>query len=103
MSIYTCIFHFDFQLSKPFQISLSLPVYSDPYFSNDFLLDRKETMDWISYLLDSAKRNEENTTEDTPTSTNEVSSFQWKSSTSYSLPVPAFMKPYLSSLSLLQQ
>ena len=60
-------------------------------------------MDWISYLLDSAKRNEENTTEETTTSTNEVSSFQWKSSTSYSLPVPAFMKPYLSSLSFSMQ
>ncbi len=95
--------NFDIQLSKPFSFSLSMPIYSDPFFSNDFLLEREETMDWISYLLDSAKRNEENTTEDTSTSTNEVSSFQWKSSTSYSLPVPAFMKPYLSSMSFSMQ
>ena len=86
----------DFQLSKPFQISLSLPVYSDPYFSNDFLLDRKETMDWISYFLDSAERN--STKEDT-TSTREVSSFQWKVYSTYSPSLPAFIKPYLSSLS----
>ena len=87
----------DFQLSRPFQFSLSTPVYSDPYFSNDFILDRKETMDWISYLLD-------NTTEDTSetessTSSREVSSFQWKSSSSYSPSIPAFMRPYLSSMS----
>lgn len=86
----------DFQLSKPFQFSVSLPVYSDPYFSNDFLLDRKETMDWISYFLDSAERN--STKEDT-TSTREVSSFQWKLYSSYSPSLPALVKPYLSSLS----
>ena len=94
--------NFDIQLSKPFSFSLSVPVYSDPFFSNDFLLDRQETMDWISYLLDSAKRNEDTSTEETTTS-NELSSFQWKSSTSYSLPIPAFMKPYLSSLSFSMQ
>lgn len=93
--------NFDFQLSKPFQFSLSFPVYSDPYFSNDFLIDRNETMDWISYLLDSASRETDNTEE--TTTTNEVSSFQWKASTSYSPSLPAFMKPYLSSLSISMQ
>ena len=88
----------EFQLSKPFQFSLSFPVYSDPYFSNDFLLDRKETMDWISYLLETASKNSTTTTE-TSTSSREVSSFQWKASASYSLSIPSFMKPYLSSLS----
>ena len=93
--------NFDFQLSKPFQFSLSFPVYSDPYFSNDFLIDRNETMDWISYLLDSASRETDNTEE--TTTTNEVSSFQWKATTSYSPSLPAFMKPYLSSLSISMQ
>lgn len=95
--------NFDIQLSKPFQFSLSFPVYSDPFFSNDFLLERHETMDWISYLLDTAKKSEEQSTEETTTSTNEVSSFQWRSSTSYSPSIPAFMRPYLSSLSLSMQ
>ncbi|WP_022930854.1 LPS-assembly protein LptD [Treponema bryantii] len=93
----------DFQLSKPFQFSLSLPVYSDPFFSNDFLIDRHETMDWISYLLDSTRRNADTVEETTTTTSNEVSSFQWKSSTSYSPSIPAFMRPYLSSLSFSMQ
>ncbi len=95
--------NFDFQLSKPFQFSLSFPVYSDPFFSNDFLIDRHETMDWISYLLDSANRNEKETEEETTTNTNEISSFQWKSTSSYSPSIPSFMKPYLSSLSFSMQ
>ncbi len=92
--------NFDFQLSKPFQFSLSFPVYSDPYFSNDFILDRQETMDWISYLLDSTKQDNETAEEEKASSTREVSSFQWKSSASYSPTIPSFMRPYLSSLSL---
>ena len=89
----------DVQLSKPVSFSLSLPVYSDPFFSNDFLIDRQETMDWISYLLDSSKQNKDEEEDTTTTTTNEVSSFQWKATTSYSPSIPAFMKPYLSSLS----
>ncbi len=86
----------EFQLSKPFSFSLSLPVYSDPFFSNDFLKDRQETMDWISYLLDSAN---EDSSSDTSTTISEVSSFQWKTQASYSPTLPSFMKPYVSSLS----
>ncbi len=100
-------FNFDFQLSKPFSFSLSLPVYSDPFFSNDFLLDRHETMDWISYLLESSKRDTEILTADsltnTSTSVKEVSSFQWRSNASYSPSIPSFMRPYLSSLSFSMQ
>ena len=91
--------NFELQVSKPFQFSVSFPVYSDPYFSSDFLLDRHETMDWISYLLDSANRDSENSTTETTTSSSTVSSFQWKSSASYSPSIPSFMKPYLSSMS----
>ena len=90
--------NFDIQLSKPFSFSLSFPVYSDPFFYNDFITNRQETMDWISYLLDSANSDSDST--DSSTSTNEISSFQWKASSSYSPKIPSFMKPYLSSLSL---
>ena len=90
----------DFQLSKPFSFSLSLPVYSDPYFSYDFITDRQETMDWISYLLDSAKRKNDTSEDTTTTTTTEVASFTWKAQSSYSPTIPAFMKPYLSSVSL---
>ncbi|SFI66972.1 hypothetical protein SAMN04487775_10448 [Treponema bryantii] len=91
--------NFDIQVSKPFQFSLSFPVYSDPFFSNDFLSDRHETMDWISYLLDSANRDDEDTTTDSTTTANTVSSYQWRSSASYSPSLPSVLKPYLSSVS----
>lgn len=90
--------NFDIQVNSPLQFSLSLPVYSDPFFSNDFLLERQETMDWISYLLDNANRDANQT--DDSTSIKEVSSFQWKSAASYSPKLPSFMKPYISSVSL---
>ena len=90
---------FEFQLSKPFQFSLSFPVYSDPFFSNDFLTERQETMDWISYLLDNSSLNNDKNTEEQNSSAKEVSSFQWKSTASFSPTIPSFMKPYLNSLS----
>ena len=43
--------------------------------------------------------NEKETEEETTTNTNEISSLQWKSTSSYSPSIPSFMKPYLSSLS----
>ena len=84
----------DFQLSKPFSFKLAMPIYSDPYFNYDFKTNRMETMDWISYFLDKSKNEE-----DDPTIT-EVSSFTWSAASSYSPTLPAFMKPYVSSLSL---
>lgn len=82
-------------LSKPINISLSLPIYSDPFFSYDFLTHRTETMDWISYFLDNSGTTSQ-TTEETQT---EISSFEWKFSTSFSPTIPYFITPYVSSLS----
>ena len=83
----------DFQLSKPFRFSLSLPIYSDPYFNYDFKTNRMETMDWISYFLESSKDDDKE-----PTIT-EVSNFTWNASSSYSPKLPSLMQPYVSSLS----
>ena len=80
-------------VSKPFSLSLSLPIYSDPFFKDDFS-DRTETMDWISYLIDSANDTDEDDT------INEVSSFSWTLTSSYSVPIPDFIKPVISSFSL---
>ena len=80
-------------MSKPFSLSLSLPIYSDPFFKDDFS-DRTETMDWISYLIDSANDTDEDDT------INEVSSFSWTLTSSYSVPIPDFIKPVISSFSL---
>lgn len=83
---------FKMTLSKPFSLSISLPLYSDPYFTDDFGT-RTETMDWISYLMESAAGS---TDDDTVT---EVSSFSWTVNGSYSLPLAAALKPYITTLS----
>ena len=75
-------------------MSISLPVYSDPYYGYDFKTYRSENMDWISYLLNSTK------SQDDDISISEVSSFTWQINASYSPKLPEFFKPYLSSLSM---
>lgn len=79
-------------VTKPFSLSLSLPVYSDPFFANDFD-ERNESMDWISYMLESTKDEKKDET------INEISSFTWTANASYSVPLPSIIKPYVSSLS----
>ncbi len=85
--------NFKLTLSKPFTLSLSLPLYSDPYFTDDFTEDRTETMDWISYLTESSSSDDDDDT------TTEISTFSWTLSSSYSVPLPTFIKPYISTLS----
>ena len=85
--------NFKMSISKPFSLTLSLPAYSDPFFNDDFS-DRQESMDWISYLIDSANK------EENDDSISEVSSFTWNLSGSYAVPLPSAIKPFLSSLSL---
>ena len=84
----------EFNLSKPFTLSISLPIYSDPYYGYDFKTYRSENMDWISYLLNSTK------SQDDDISISEVSSFTWQINGSYSPKLPEFIKPYVSSLSM---
>lgn len=84
--------NFGMTISKPFKLTLSFPLYSDPYFNYDFLANRRESMDWISYFVDQ-------TSEET-VSISEYTSFAWKISTSYSPSIPAILKPYISSSSL---
>ncbi|MCK9169719.1 MAG: hypothetical protein M0P01_04830, partial [Treponema sp.] len=84
--------NFKMTLSKPFSLSIALPLYSDPYFTDDFGT-RTETMDWISYLMKSATGS---TDDDTVT---EVSSFSWTLTSSCSLPVSSVVKPYITTLS----
>lgn len=81
----------EFTLSKPFKLSITLPIYSDPYFLGDFKT-REETMDWISYFLN-------NVSDDSETSTTEQSSFNWTLSASYSPTLPAVIKPYINTVS----
>lgn len=80
-------------MSKPFSLTLNLPIYSDPFFTDDFSR-RNETMDWISFLTSSIDTSTEDRT------INEVSSFNWNLTGSYSVPLPQVIKPYIDSISL---
>ena len=85
--------NFKMTLAKPFSLTLSMPMYSDPYFNYDFN-NRAETMDWIDFLMSSPASN----TEDA--SISEVTSFTWQTSGSYTFKIPEALSPYISSLSI---
>ena len=85
--------------SFPFSYSLSLPIYSDPFFNYDFG-DRSETMDWFSYLLHNPNQDPSTKTEDEKREAAEISTFTWDSNMSYNVPLPEAVKPYINSLSI---
>ena len=87
----------DLTLSKPFRLSVSLPIYSDPYFYGDFR-SREESMDWISYLLDLSNDSDKNA--GNKVSSNSVNNLVWKLDASYSPKLPSIVKPYLNTMSL---
>ncbi|AEE16282.1 hypothetical protein [Treponema brennaborense] len=84
-------FKADFQMkvTAPFSLTVSLPLYSDPFFNIDFL-DRSETMDWINFFISNPALTVSDT--DSTAAKGEISSFTWQLSGSYrknlSLPNP---------------
>ncbi len=86
-------------VEKPFSLSVSLPVYSDPYFKNDFL-DRSETMDWIDFIMQGNTDTSETSDEETTTDTSAVDSFTWDVTGSYSATLPDFLYPWLTDFSI---
>lgn len=83
------------EMQEPFKLSLSAPLYSDPFFGYDFLDYRSEHMDWISFFMENAMGE----TSETET-ISETSSFTWKLNTSFSPKLPNAIKPYINSLSI---
>ncbi len=86
----------DFTLSKPFRLTISLPVYSDPYFYGDFKT-REESMDWISYLIEMS--NETENKEAPKTTVSSVNSLVWKLDASYAPVLPSVIKPFVNTVS----
>ncbi|MGN0728482.1 hypothetical protein [Treponema sp.] len=82
-------------IKKPFVFNLSMPFYSDPFFTEDFE-NRSEYLDWIHFLLGEVET-DDNDTEDTSAQT---SSFEWKADASYSFPLPGSVKPFINNLSI---
>ena len=85
----------DFTLSKPFRLSVSLPIYSDPFFVGDFKT-REESMDWISYLIDMSNDDEKYSS---VVPANQITQLVWKLDSSYAPVLPSIVKPYLNTLS----
>ncbi len=81
-------------LAKPFSLTLSLPVYSDPYFSDDFDT-RAETMDWIDYAMSGG-----GTDSDDDDDVTEISSYTWSLSGSKTFKVPDFFNPFVTTFSI---
>lgn len=90
-------FYANFKLSiskSPFTLNVDLPLYSDSWFKYDFL-DRSEYMDWISFLLDDKKE------EDNETPISEISSYSWNLSGSISKPKwVSKLSPFVENISL---
>ncbi|WP_407427102.1 hypothetical protein [Treponema sp.] len=84
-----------FTIAKPFSLTFSMPIYSDPYFAYDFNT-RAETMDWIDFAMSGAGA--ETSTDDLTVS--ETSSFTWSLSGSYTLKVPELFNPFISSIAV---
>lgn len=93
--------NFEMSLVRPFSMNIKMPIYSDPYFHDDFA-GRHETMDWINYLLSSAKSSNTEDSEDDNTDKERtgVSAFEWQLDTSYTLSPPEAITPYLNSASI---
>ena len=85
----------ELSLKKPISIDLSIPIYSDPYFTNDFVTSRKESMDWISYLLENTMASDLSETDFV-----EDTSYNWKLNLSYKPTIPNVLKPYINSISI---
>lgn len=85
----------EIEMQEPFRLTLSAPIYSDPFFGHDFISYRSEHMDWISFFMENAMGE---TSESKTIS--ETSSFTWKLNTSFSPKLPNAIKPYINSLSI---
>lgn len=84
-------------LSNPVRLTLDFPFFSDPFFQYDFITNRQENMDWISFILE----NTASGNSDETVSISEYSNFAWTltSSSSVNQLLPDFLRPYFSSFS----
>ena len=86
-------------ISTPLNLTLSMPIYSDPFFDYDYG-KREETMDWFSYLLNNPIAENSTLTEQQKLEDSIVDSFTWDLSGSYSFKIPSAIQPYIESASV---
>lgn len=85
----------NFTLSNPVNLTVDIPFFSDPYYQYDFITNRAEYMDWISYLLDSSTIAN---AKDAIT-VSEYSSFNWSLTSSKSFTLPSALRQFFSTVS----
>lgn len=81
---------FSMDVVKPLKLSVRLPLYSDAYFDEHFITDRKETMDWIGFLMSGTETTDADDID-------YLSSFEWTMSGSYSLPELPALRSFITS------
>lgn len=81
--------NFAMSMTKPFNLTISMPLYSDKAFKDDFE-NRSEYLDWIGMFMN----------DDDDDTSSSIDSFTWSLSGSYTLPLPSWIKPYISTVSI---
>ncbi len=76
-------------LKNPLTLNISMPIYSDPYFKDDFE-DRSEYMDWIGFFMNNSEDDDDDDTT--------VTSLTWSMTGSYKIPFPSIINPYISTV-----
>ena len=90
-------FNFNYKMTisySPISFTLSLPTYSDPFFENDFLTDRAESMNWLSVITNGLTDDD-----DTTSVVTGVSSYNWVATLNLN-PKIATLNPYITTLNL---
>ena len=79
---------------SPVSFTLSMPLYSDPFFDSDFIKNRSESMNWLSVITDGL-------TDDESTSTivSGVSSYTWQGTLNINPKISA-LNPYITTLNI---
>lgn len=87
-------------VSQPFNLKLNMPIYSDPFFTEDFQ-SRSEYLDWISFFMGNNEQDNENNDESSDDNTSyQTSSFTWTADGSFNAPLPDVVKPYINKVAI---
>lgn len=86
---------FKADISKPITFHLSMPILSDPFFTEDFD-SRSESLDWISFFMNNNRKEKA----DEGDTSSQTTSFTWDANSSFKIPTPSFLYPYISNISV---
>ncbi len=91
--------NFEFATKEPVVFTLSMPIYTDPYFLVDFA-SRQEYMDWIGFLTNGTGNKVTEEQKNTDIDKRKITSYTWQATASYSAHLPESVNPYITTLSM---